>query len=278
MMVPMTGTSNGNSTAKDSAAEQVVRAGGDVASASVGGLLGLMFAGPPGIVLGAAAAVVVGDRIKSVLDRVAGNRAVTVFTLAKERIRAEAESGRLLRADGFFDASASGRSAGEEVLERLVQAAQLEPEERKLPLIANLYASIAFREDVDRAMASLFVRTAEQLSYRQLCLISVFMTRAAYALRATDYVHVGDGVAWPAIDLASPLGGVLQESYDLFTRGLIDGTDGAMDGRLDSHTSLTDICPAKMMVQGTGVWLYDLMELGTLPQRELDDLVAQLST
>ncbi len=160
------------------------------------------------------------------------------------------------------------------MLAQLVQVAQREPEERKLRLIANLYANIAFRDDVDRAMARLFVRTAEQLSYRQLCLVSVFMNRAAYHLRTNDY---SGGEEQPAIDTVSSLGGVLEEAYDLFTRCLLDGTDGAMGLRLDSHPTLIYICPAKMKVQGTGSWPYTLMELVALPRPDLDDLVALLS-
>ena len=262
---------------KDSAPESAARISGDVTSASVGGLTGLVLAGPPGIVAGAAVASVLKEAIKSALDRAATQRAVTVFTLASKRICAERESGKQLRADGFFDDSVSGRSAAEEVLEQIVQAAQQEPEERKLPLMANLYASIAFREDVDRGMASLFVRTAEQLSYRQLCLLSVFMDRGAHHLRTSDYINAGDREQEPAIDLASRLGGVLEEAYDLFTRGLLDGVDGAMGLRLDSHPSQIYICPAKMKVQGTGSWLYTLMGLAKLPPNDLDELVALLS-
>lgn len=227
--------------------------------------------------VGAVAAALLGDTIKSALDKAASQRAETVFTLARERIRTEMESGRQLRADGFRDDSVSGRSAAADVLEQIVQAAQQESEERKLPLIANLYASIAFREDVDRGMANLLVRTAEQLSYRQLCLITVFMTRGVYHLRTSDYILVGDGELEPAIDLFSALGGVLEEAYDLFTRGLLAGTDGAMTGRLDSHLSQIYICPAKMKVQGTGSWLYTLMGLAKLPEQDLDPLVALLS-
>ena len=262
---------------KDSAPERAARISGDVTSAAVGGLTGLVLAGPPGIVAGAAVASVLKEAIKSALDRAATQRAVTVFTLASKRICAERESGKQLRADGFFDDSVSGRSAAEEVLEQIVQAAQQEPEERKLPLMANLYASIAFREDVDRGMASLFVRTAEQLSYRQLCLLSVFMDRGTHHLRTSDYINAGDREQEPAIDLASRLGGVLEEAYDLFTRGLLDGVDGAMGLRLDSHPSQIYICPAKMKVQGTGSWLYTLMVLAKLPPNDLDELVALLS-
>ena len=39
-----------------------------------------------------------------------------------------------------------------------------EPEERKLALLAAMLANIAFREDVDRALAHTLTRTAEQLS------------------------------------------------------------------------------------------------------------------
>jgi hypothetical protein len=71
--------------------------------------------------------------------------------------------------------------------------------------------------------------------------------------------------------------GVLEEAYDLFTRGLLDGVDGAMGLRFDSHPSQIYICPAKMKVQGTGSWLYTLMGLATLPPNDLDVLVALLS-
>lgn len=275
-MVYVTKGSHRIATSRHSASGRVVRIGGDTASASVGGLLGLIL-GPPGIVVGAAAAAFLGDTIKSALDKAASHRAETVFTLARERIRAEMESGRQLREDGFLDDSVSGRSAAADVLEQILQAVQQESEERKLPFIANLYASIAFREDVDRGMANLLVRTAEQLSYRQLCLITVFMTRDANHLRTSDYIHVGDGGLEPTIDLFSPLGGVLEEAYDLFTRGLLAGTDGAMTLRLGSHLSQIYICPAKMKVQGTGSWLYDLMGLAKLPEEDLDPLVALLS-
>ena len=184
---------------KDSAAERAARISGDVTSASVGGLTGLVLAGPPGIVAGAAVASVLKEAIKSALDRAATQRAVTVFTLASKRICAERESGKQLRADGFFDDSVSGRSAAADVLEQIMQAVQQESEERKLPFIASLYASIAFREDVDRGMANLLVRTAEQLSYRQLCLLSVFMDRGAHHLRTSDYINAGDREQEPAM-------------------------------------------------------------------------------
>ena len=262
---------------KDSAQGRAARISGDVTSAAAGGLTGLVLAGPLGIVAGAAVASVLNEAVKSALDRAATQRAVTVLTLASKRICADRESGKQLRMDGFFDDSVSGRSAAEEVLEQIVQAAQQEPEERKVPVMANLYANIAFREDVDRAMASLFVRTAEQLSYRQLCLLSVFMDRGSHHLRTSDYINAGDREQESAIDLASRLGGVLEEAYDLFTRGLLDGVDGAMGLRLDSHPSPIYICPAKMKVQGTGSWLYALMGLATLPPNDLDELVELLS-
>jgi hypothetical protein len=239
--------------------------------------VGLLVAGPPGIVLGATATSLLGDKIKSAQDRAASRRAETVFTLAAARIREERKSGRQLRTDGWFDEHAVGRCAAQEVLEQVLQAAQREPEERKLALMANLYASIAFRDDVDRGMATLCVRTAEQLSYRQLCLISVFMGREAYQLRTSDYIKVGDEGMGPAITLTSPLGGVLEEAYDLFNRGLLDGVDGAMVMRVGLHLSQIFVCPAKMKVQGTGSWLYTLMELGQLQAQELDPLISLLS-
>jgi len=46
-----------------------------------------------------------------------------------------------------------------------------------------MLANIAFREDVDRALAHTLTRTAEQLSYRQLCLLALFASPAVDGLR-----------------------------------------------------------------------------------------------
>jgi len=79
------------------------------------------------------------------------------------------------------------------------------------------------------------------------------------------------------VDLQSPLGALLTETYDLFAKGLIEGADGVMDSRWDSHASMLDIHPRKMRVQGISGWLVDLMELASLPTSELEPLVSLLS-
>ncbi len=67
-------------------------------------LLGLIL-GPPGIVLGAAATALLGETIKSALDKAASKRAETVFTLARERILVD--SNPCSRIEGHASTSAT---------------------------------------------------------------------------------------------------------------------------------------------------------------------------
>jgi hypothetical protein len=80
-----------------------------------------------------------------------------------------------LRQDNFFQETANDRATADEVVEGIVLAAQREYEERKLQFYGNLIANIAFHSEVNRTQANLFIRQAERMSYRQLCLWSLFV-------------------------------------------------------------------------------------------------------
>jgi hypothetical protein len=97
-----------------------------------------------------------------------------VFLLARKETQDRLDAMEQLRNDSFFDQGSEGRSTAEEVVEGVFRAAQREYEERKLRFMASLLSGIAFDSSVDRSAAVALIRTAESLSYRQLCLLAVY--------------------------------------------------------------------------------------------------------
>lgn len=257
-------------------AAQIKQIAGDSAGSATGSLIGFLVAGPLGAVVGGVATPPIAKVVSQLLggaEEWSERRARLVLTLAAERIANRRAAGESPRADGFV-AAGDGRSAAEELVEAVIQSAARDPEERKIPLMAALLAAIPFREDVDRGSANLLVRFADELSYRQLCLLAIFRRAESLSLRMEDYI------SWENTDrkeLASELGAVLSEAFDLYNRGLIDGIEGAMGLRLDSHLTMLYVTPGKMRVQGVGLWLHDLMGLGDVADSELAPLVEILS-
>ena len=100
-------------------------------------------------------------------------------------LRGRQATGEGIRGDGFFEANVHERAAAEEVFEGIVRAAQKETEEKKIPFIGRLFAGLAFESRVDRAHATVLIRLAEDLSYRQLCLLAIF----AQPLKNLDVIY-----------------------------------------------------------------------------------------
>lgn len=98
----------------------------------------------------------------------------SVLEEAIARIKANIDAGQQVRDDDFLDAGLDDRAAADEMCEAAIRAAQVEFEERKIPFQGYLIANILFHHEVDREQANLLMRLASELSYRQLCLLSLF--------------------------------------------------------------------------------------------------------
>ena len=118
-----------------------------------------------------------------------------VLALSAELLRSELDRGRVLRNDGFFETSHGERSDAEEVLEGVLQKAQAEYEERKLSYLARLWANACLDDTLGLAKVNCMVKLAEQLTYRQLALITLAgqMTNAGnnshHGLREESYME-----------------------------------------------------------------------------------------
>ena len=150
-------------------------AGSNAAGAVVGFLLG----GPAGSAAGGAAGWAVSQGLGR-LGREFSERTLApreearvgcVLALGVEQIRRRLEAGEQVRTDGFFDSTMHDRSGADEVMENILLKSQREPEEKKLPYMANLFANIAFDSTISSEMAHQVTKTAGELTYRQLCLL-----------------------------------------------------------------------------------------------------------
>jgi len=244
---------------------ELVSWGSSMTGSVVGTGLGFLIGGPAGAVLGAAG----GPTVASILQKAAGDvlqrhlsgrektRIGAVSAYAAERIGERLKAGEGIRGDGFFEANVHERAAAEEIFEGIIRAAQKETEEKKIPSIGRLFASLAFDSRVDRAHANVLIRLAEDLSYRQLCLLAIFAQPLKYLDVIYQHSKVND------VELA----GLVEEIRDLFSRRMIIQTN-----------RLGEISPRLIRLRTMSAELYRLMELGSADETDLENLAKPLRT
>ena len=266
----MTEIDNKDRGSKDNKLRSLIESGGDIAGGAVGSAVGFLIGGPGGAAIGGASGAAASAAIRKIgteaTERVLGNREKTrvggAIAVAAEKIHARTQRGEQLRDDGYFEKRHHGRSDAEEVAESVLLKAQREAEERKIPYMAFLIGNIAFDNSISGAMAHQIIRTAESLTYRQLCLMKVSALVDKSRLRGSDY---RGQQSFPKEQYQ-----VLYECLDLYLRALVNFGGGVAFGP-------TDVNPRGMSIQGLGVDMFNQMGLATIPQSDLEPIIAQLS-
>jgi|SRR5690606_305634 len=240
----------------------IIKKGSGITGASIGAGIGFMAGGP---LLAAAAGgigVAVEHALSEVANRILSNReqarvGATAQT-AIFHIKLLQDLGKKVRDDDFFDGE---RSSAEEVFEGCLLAAKNSHEEKKSIYLGYLFANISFREDVDKHQANRLISVANQLTYGQLCLLSILSNKEEYSLKKGNFRNV---------KLTFKQVVVIQEIFAMENSGLI-----ICEGQ---HTpGLTDVNPSIVRVQGIGLALYDLMFLKIIPKEDRDELAAHIS-
>lgn len=242
---------------------------GGGASGAVGAGIGLLIGGPPGALAGGAGAAAVSHAIKSIGHEFSKRilapreeaRVGAVFLYAVDELQRRIENGETVREDGFFDPKQKGRSDAEEVVENVVLKCQREPEEKKIQYMGYLLASLAFDHRINVNMAHQLVRTAEQLTYRQLCILKMAKC-SAHALRSKNYREQNQ--------FPKELYSILYEIHELYNRGLITFKINSL------VPGITDVVPGKMIVEGIGDDIGILMRLQLIPAEEIEPIMEKL--
>ena len=184
-----------------------------------------------------------------------------MFSLAAEEIIRRIENNENIRTDGFFDEGDVGRSESQEVWESVLMKSQREPEERKLRYMAYMLANFAFDPEIGSLLAHQITKAAEQLTYRQMCILRLTVVKDRYNLRTEDYRGQGE--------FGRSLYQVLYEYLDLYYRGFVNFGGGVAFGP-------TDVKPGSGTVQGLGTDLYNLMQLWMIPVEDILPIAGQM--
>lgn len=264
----MSNDKNHNTKQNDSI-KKLISNGAEIAGGAVGGALGFLAGGPVGAAFlgagGAAAAMALKQMGQEASERLLGPREKVrvggVLAIAAAEIQQRIENGEKVRSDEFFEGKSSGRSDGEQVVENVLLKSQREPEEKKIAYMAYLLSNIAFDSKISAQMAHQIIKAAEQLTYRQLCILKLAVNKQAFGLHKGNYRGHGS--------FPKELYQVLYECLDLYHRGFINFGGEVAFGP-------TDVEPGKMEVQGLGADIYNMMMLAVIPNKDLLPIVAQL--
>ena len=94
---------------------------------------------------------------------------------AAEGIAQRLTNGEKYREDGFFDKIPTDRSKMDEVVESTLKKVMETTEEPKIKFMANLTENVHFDSDFDIDTYRRLLNYLEELTYRQLCIIKLFM-------------------------------------------------------------------------------------------------------
>ena len=263
---------SGNAADENGNIEQHIDRAIELVSSVAGSTLGLATGEPTsGTLIGTASGKGLEIALKKIKEEILARvlssrekaRALNVLDVAIEEIRRRLEKGERLREDGFFDEKPMARSEADEVAESVLLKAQREPEEKKIPYVGYLLASIAFEPQISVHMAHQLSKAAEQLTYRQLCILKLSVVKDDFELRDTDYRGQRP--------LTSELYHLLHEYMDLYRRELIIFGIG-----IDSVPGLIGVNPRIAGLQGIGHDLFDLMKLSLIPDEDIAPIAEQL--
>ena len=261
--------------------KSLVKAGSEITGPAMGATIGSLLGGPIGAAIGGASAQLLQRGIieigTDIAERFLSKRekirigGVTIY--AVDKILKKLDAGEMPRNDGFFEQPSTDhpacaeiplveRSPDKEVIERILLAAQREHEEKKLPFLGNLLANIFFDSTIDKAQINLMIKLCKSISYRQLCILSIFAHTDNFKLREKDYDGMQEKLDFKEISL-------LQEINNLRDQELLICGD-------DPHIELTDLNPSIMKLQGVGHLIYKLMELRSIDESDIKPIILLL--
>lgn len=237
--------------------------GGGITGAAAGFLIG----GPTGGVVGGALGPIVKRGFLEIAERVLSRREqVRVSAAAQfaiERYQAVLKAGQTPRKDW----ASEGRDAAE-LMEGILQKARNSYQEKKVRLIANIFADFAFLDGLSVEEAHHVLSLVESMTYRQIVLLEIFNTQKGQGLRDGDYRGQNPGTLNKL--------GILEDAYQLFLRGLVVSQKV---GEQSSNFLMGwhDVNPAQMKLTPLGTLLCGLAGTDVIPADDRAPLIAALS-
>lgn len=260
---------------------RVLANGAELAGALTGAAVGLI-GGPEAAMAGATAGFIATKGLQrlgaEIIERVGNAEALRVgaaATVIAGDVEQQERSGRKPRDDGFFEQRGVRRPPSEDLLEGVLRQAAAAYEESKVPLLAHLYAGVAY-SDVPAADAQYVLRLGDRLTYRQLVAVAVLADEQNSPTLIQAAVTRDEGQTRP-----SP--GVSLELDDLADRGVIGVEVPGGDAIARPNELYGSAGPASAHAFGAlkltpaGRQLHDLMGLDTIDIAEKHSWLRELA-
>ena len=190
-------------------------------------------------------------------------RVLNAVEVALTEIQRRLDSGEELRKDRVPSDKA-------EVTESVLMKAQREPEEKKIRYMGYLIASSYFNPPISEHMQHDLAKAAEQLTYRQLCILKLCAVKDNYELRDKNYREC------ELESLSNDLYEVLRECADLHNREYIHSGLDTATMEMNVLSRLRSIVPSDMAFHTIGDYLYNRMKLSQIPDEDIAPIAEQL--
>ncbi len=255
----------------------LISMGSDITGAAAGGIIGFLTGGPAGAAVGGPLGVLIRRALSDITNRVLSTRekirvgATAQFAITK--IKERLNSGDKLRSDGFFEEKQKGRSDAEEIFEGVLLKAKNEHEEKKTRIIGNIFVNTAFSGDFSAGEANHLLRIAENLTYRQMCILSLIKRKnkiKGIKLREEEYGYELDYERMSKETISS-----LQEAFDMSSAGLITRKSQSED--IIVMTEWNDIAPNWLELTQMGESYYQVMGLDDIPEEDTLEVARHLT-
>lgn len=206
------------------------------------------------------------------------------YKAARDGVAKQLEAGHEVRSDGFFDhPDAEHASPAEEILEGVLRTAADEWEQRKVPYIGRIFATLSFDPSVSPSDASYLLKLADRLTYQQIVLVAFW--EAAQDANRPYRQEVMSVTARQAERLGAPRATILAEMNELASAGLLGtiNSDGHVVRVGETLGSTAGFQPygegldlATVQLTEMGKTLYRLMDLDQVPDRDLMQVASAL--
>lgn len=261
---------------------------GDSAGAAIGFILGAAVGGLGGAVVGAGLGKLTSKTIEKVITDVSNRslskreeaRVGATAALAISKIQEYLDSGQLPRNDDFFADQDNNRSDAEEIFEGVLLKAKNEHEEKKVKFYANIFATVSFAPAISVGEANHMLRVAEQLTYRQMCVLSLLAKINQFqqiSLRDEDYEDI-NGVSHETITLLLEVRSM--HEMNLVAQKLTPSSENASISYSPGTTALLSwgyIVPQNLFLTTIGKRYYEVMSLRDIPDEDIKKVASCLS-
>ena len=256
------------SSEKNDNLKQLINNNADIISSGISGTLSLLLAGDPLLAALAGPAGTLIERMLKGIGKKFSQRQLSpredfrvgkVLAIAALEINQRLENGENYRNDGFFDQKPTDRSDAEEIAESIMLKCQREPQEKKIQYMGYLKASIAF-ENVSADMGHQLIKAAEELTYRQFCILKLSVVKDRFDLRNQDYQNHEK--------FSKELYQVFQECHDLCLKNYLDYKIPLTHSG-EIAVSYMNMRPNDMTIQRIGEDLFKLMKLSSIPDEDI---------